>query len=297
MLGGMSTARLLGAAAVAAGLLALHAAPAQAQDDPNPGAITFTGGIDFLNAYHFRGIPQDESGLIMWPYGDLGFAVYSGDGGLKSVGVNVGTWNSLHTGDAGLDSASGKLWYESDFYTTLGLAFGGGTSLGITYTAYNSPNGLFATVKELAFKLALDDSAFLGGAAVRPYVLLARELGDAQADGGLEAGTYLELGIAPGVGGDRASLTIPVKVGLSLKDYFEHNMGTAALPDLQDNAFGYFSIAGLVTVPLGGNANIHGGVEVQTFGDTLKAKNAFGDNPLDPSGSAVIGSIGIGFSF
>src|SRR5918992_5689873 len=90
----------------------------------------------------------------------------AGDGGLKSVGVNVGTWNSLHTGGAGLDGPTGKLWYESDFYATLGVGFGGGTSVGLTYTAYTSPNGLFQTVKEFAVKFAVDDSDYLRGAAV-----------------------------------------------------------------------------------------------------------------------------------
>ena len=49
---------------------------AQAASDPNPGNLTITGGIDFLNAYLFRGIPQDDTGVITWPYGDLGIALH-----------------------------------------------------------------------------------------------------------------------------------------------------------------------------------------------------------------------------
>ena len=91
---------------------------------------------------------------------------------------------------------------ESDFYATLGLGFGGGVSLGTTYTAYTSPNNGFTTVKELMLKLAVDDSAYLGKGAVKPYVLVAQEF-DAQlfvgqADGGENKGTYMELGAAPG---------------------------------------------------------------------------------------------------
>ena len=71
-----------------------------------------------------------------------------------------------------------------------------GTALGVTYTAYTSPNGLFGTVKELSFKLTVDDSGLLGAAAV--YMVLAQEL-DGQADGGANEGTYLELGIGPGL--------------------------------------------------------------------------------------------------
>src|SRR5688572_625963 len=119
----------MAAAAIAVGL----AAPAAAQDataDPNPGKVTVTAGMDFLNTYMFRGIRQDDTKVIMWPYGDLGLAVYTGDGGLKSAGINVGTWNSLHTGKAGTEGPSGKLWYEGDFYATFGLGFGGGVNLG-----------------------------------------------------------------------------------------------------------------------------------------------------------------------
>jgi hypothetical protein len=190
--------RWSGVCLVSGFVVAATAPPARAQGsaDPNPGSVTLTGGLDFANAYFFRGIWQDDSGVIMWPYADLGFALYSGDGAIKSVGANLGTWNSLHTGDAGSDGPSGKLWYESDFLATLGLGFGGGTSLGVTYTAYTSPNGLFGTVKEISFKLSVDDSGVLGAAAVKPYALLAREL-DGQADGGAEEGTYLELGIGP----------------------------------------------------------------------------------------------------
>ena len=274
-----------GAAIVAAAAL-LWAAPAAAQSaDPNSGAMTLTTNFDFVNAYMFRGIPQDESRVIMWPAADLGIALKSGDGALKSVGLNIGTWNSLHTGDAGLkNQVNGKMWYESDFYTTVGFGFGGGTTVGVTYTAYTSPNGLFGTVKEIAFKFAVDDSA-RGAWAVRPYALIAREL-DGQADGGSEEGTYVELGVAPGFPFSRASVSVPVKVGLSAGDYYEGVNG--------DEKFGYLSVAGVVTVPFTdmptrfGTWNVHGGVEYQRLGD--RNSFAYGRNQ-------AIYSIGVGFSY
>ena len=138
---------------------------------------------------------------------------------MKSVGVNIGTWNSLHTGDTGTDGPTGELWYESDFYATLGLGLGGGMSLAATYTAYTSPNNAYTTVKEIAFKLGVDDSRHLGKAALK-YAIVAFEFdtspGVGQADGGLKAGRYLELGLAPGYSGSKASLSVPVRVGVSL---------------------------------------------------------------------------------
>ncbi len=50
------------------------------------------------------------------------------------------------------------------------------SSLGTTYTAYTSPNNMFSTVKEIAFKLGVDDSAYLGRGALKPYALVAFEL-------------------------------------------------------------------------------------------------------------------------
>jgi hypothetical protein len=83
-------------------------------------------------------------------------------------------------------------------------------TVGVTYTAYSSPNQMFGTVKELSFKFAVDDSGRLGAAAVKPYALLAQEL-DGQADGGANEGTYLELGIGPGYSLSKMSVTMPVK--------------------------------------------------------------------------------------
>lgn len=277
----------------AACVTALAAAPVLAQEptDPNPGALTVSGGFDVLNQYMFRGIRQNSTEVAMWPFADLGIAAYSGDGGLKSVGINFGVWNSLHTGDTGSDGLSGKLWYESDFYAKLGFGFGGGVSFATTYTAYTSPNNMFTTVKEFAFTLGVDDTGYLGKAALKPYITVAQEfdtgVAQGQADGGDNAGTYLELGVSPGYSASKASIAFPIKVGMSLSDYYE----LAGV----DNKFGFFSIAGIVTVPLGGTTsfgswNIHGGVEYQALGTTTEFFNGGESNQ-------VIGSIGFGFSY
>ncbi|MET0214031.1 MAG: hypothetical protein ABW292_13555 [Vicinamibacterales bacterium] len=262
--------------------------------DPNPGRMTLTGSFDTVSTYMFRGIRQHSTGVALWPAADLGIALHSGDGSLKSAGVNIGTWNSLHTGDTGSDGPSGKLWYESDFHAALGLGFGKGVTLTTTYTAYTSPNNSYSTVKEFMFKLGVDDSAYLGKASVKPYVIVAQEfdteidgLTNGQADGGQNAGTYLEIGAAPGYSAPRVGFAFPIKAGFSLGDYYE----LAGV----DNAFGFFSIAGIVTVPLGGTTgfgawNVHGGVEYQALGDTTQAFNG-GES------SRVIGSVGIGFSY
>jgi len=280
---------------VATSLLTVSAA-AWAQETaaptkPNNGSVTLTAGTDLLNTYMFRGIRQDDTGLIAWPAADIGITAFSGNGGLKSIGINVGTWNSLHTGDTGSNRRiDPKLWYESDFYATVGFGFGGGVTLGTTYTAYTSPNSGFGNVKEISFKLGVDDSKPLGKASLKPYGLVAFEL-SGQADAGTKKGKYLELGVAPGTPLSKyASIAFPTKVGLSLGDYYEAPGGGP------DSKFGYFSVSGIVTVPMTGiparlgGWNVHGGVEFQALGDATKAFNG-GD------GSKIIGSFGIGLSY
>ena len=275
-------ATCFGFAAVVVGLL-LTAPPAAAQ-------VAVTGGLDVVSQYQFRGIRQNVEGVSIWPYVDFGFTPFMGDGGLKTVGVNVGTWNAFHTEiddftNRDGDTTSNK-WYESDLYATVSFGFGV-PALAVTYTSYTSPANLFSHVKELAFKVSADDTAALGRAALKPYALIAFELGTfdvgvGQADGGFEGGRYVELGIAPGFSGTRATFAVPVKLGLSVGDYYEL--------EGEDHKFGYLSVAGLVTVPMGSQLNVHGGVEFQALGETTEALNG-GD------ASEVILSIGLGFAF
>lgn len=274
------------------------ASPAFAQapaSDPNPGALTFTGGLDVPTLYFFRGIRQEiEPKLTLWPYGDIGIALASGDGALKSTSLNVGVWNSLHTGSSGSQIEGRSIHYEEDFYTTLTFGFDQGVSWATTFIAYTSPNGSYATVKELDLKISESGT-------VAPYCIIAFELSDkGQADLGQlfggKKGTYLELGVGPNwpLGGGKATLTIPVKVGLSLKDYYELSAGA-------DNKLGFFDVGAFVTVPFTsvpssfGTWNFHVGADFLKFGDTTKALN-FGKE-LDSKSTKVVALFGIGVSY
>jgi hypothetical protein len=275
--------RLAAAGILTAAMLALAPSPAVAQDDPNPGALTFTGAFDMPTVYVFRGIVQElDPSFTAQPAGDLGIALHSGEGGLKSASVNFGVWHSLQTGSTGSGGPSGKAHYEEDFYATLGLGFSRSVSLGTTFTAYTSPNGGFNTVKELSFKVS-QASKF------NPYGVLAFEL-SGQADGGSNEGTYLELGVGPSfpLKADGITLTIPVKFGFSLSDYYESGD--------TDNKFGFFDIGAQIGIPIKkipskfGSWNVHGGVDFYALGDTTKALN-------DGDSAKVVGLIGFGLSY
>ena len=193
----------------------------------------------------FRGIRQNGTGLATWPYFDLGIGAFEGDGGLKSVGINVGTWNSLHSERPGG-------WYESDCLRDLCGPRGSAAASvsATTYTSYTSPerqlharegNRVQAVVRR-------QRRARLGG--VEALCASSRSSWRPSPAGtrrtvAWNGGRYLELGVAPGAQRRAAaSLALPVKVGLSTGDYYE--LGGV------DNKFGFFSVGGIVTVPLGG---------------------------------------------
>lgn len=260
-------------------------AAAQASSNPNSGALTFTGGFDVASGYVFRGLVQEAAPKItVFPYGDIGIALTSGQGAIKSSAVNVGLWNSLNTGSSGTDGPSRHAHYEEDFSTRLNVLFGGGIAIGAGYMARTSPNNMFNTAKEFQVKVVKLDR-------LSPYGFLASELTtDGQADGGTSKGTYLELGVGPSfaIGSGRTRITVPTRVGLSVKDYYERSGA--------DHKFGFFAVGGIVTLPLGklpdrfGSWSIHGGADAFMLGETLKLVNG-GDR------AKVVGLIGVGVTY
>ena len=105
----------------------------------------------------------------------------------------------------------------------------------------------FGTVREVAFRFSIDDTPYLNGAALHPYAMVAFELltqdGTGQADGGENAGKYLELGVAPSHTGAKATVAVPLKLGLSLGDYYELRNSRGAV--VENPRFGFASVAGM----------------------------------------------------
>lgn len=270
------------AGALGVSMLAGRTASAQSGNTANQGALKFTGTLDVPSVYVFRGIVQEsDPKLTLQPAADVTGRVKSGDGAFKTIDVSLGVWNSLQTGSSGSDGPTGRLHYEEDFYTMLKLGLGGGFGVSAEYVAFTSPNLMKDTVQE--FQLAVTRSR-----TFNPYALFAFELTDQSLDLGEHKGTYGEFGVAPSWRlGKRLTVTVPAKVGLSLKDYYELN-GV-------DHTFGFFDVGGLATFPLGlpagaGAWNLHGGVDVIAMGDKAKAAN-------DGNGSKVVALIGIGVTY
>ena len=263
-------------------------APAAASDVGS--AINVQLNFDFTNAYFYRGIRQQDKGLLVQPAARITTRLVNEDA-FKLDGF-IGTWNSF--GPNGGTQTGGLIedWYESDLYAGFTLSRGK-LSLTTSYTFLTSPSDAFQEVQELAFTLALDDSEWLKEWALKPYAMIVLETGSNGSDGpDLDNGTYLELGIGPGFSFDVAktpvTLTLPVSVGLSLSDYYQDAAGN-------DDTFGFAQVGAKASIPLGeagrfGTWTLNAGVSVLFLGDHTKAFNNGDDTQF-------IGTIGLQWSF
>lgn len=261
-------------------------------------AISVQLNLDFTNAYFYRGIRQQDKGLIVQPAARLTTRLVD-DAEFKLDGF-VGTWNSFgpnggaNTGDLSED------WYEADLYGGL-TATWGKLALTSSYTFLTSPSDAYETVQELAFTLALDDSDWMTahsmeGFSLKPYATLAMETGADASDGAdSDTGTYMELGIAPGFSFDvretAITLTFPTSVGLSLSDYYQDSSG-------RDDTFGFVQTGAKASIPLGelgaggrfGAWTLNAGVSVLFLGDHTEDYNG-GDS------TELIGTVGLQINF
>lgn len=264
-----------------------------ALEAPAPAIVSGSLGVMLTNEYLFRGIPQEDRGAIAQPWVELGFHLHEGgsDDLVRSVDLTAGIWNSLHDGPTG---GSGGVWYEADAYAGLAAQLGDRWTLGATYTVYHSPNGTFGTVEEVGGSVAFDDSELWLPIALQPSLVMAFEV-DGQTDAGLHHGIYAELGVEPhfalgGVDGFTFELVAPLKIGLSVRDYYEQAAGGG------DKAFGFFDAglvlaASLTDVPNPGNPwTVEMGVHYLVLGDTNEARNS-GDS------SELLATLTVGTSF
>lgn len=255
---------------------------ASAQAPPNTGALTLRVAFDVPSVYVLRGLVQErEPAFTGQSLVDLTATLSSGDGAVKRMALNLGWWSSYHTGASGTSGPSQLSHYEEDFFAMLNLRFGGNLDVDAGYRARTSPNRMFGTVNEAQLRVAHTGR-------FNPYGVLVFELGDESADGGRNKGSYAELGMAPRFAArGRATLSVPVRIGLSLQDYYE-TFG-------QDSRFGFFAVGGLVTWPLGttgrfGAWHLRGSADVYALGDTPKMFN-------DGKGTKAVALIGVGITY
>jgi len=284
-----------GLATALAGLAALGLAGAAAAEDEDAGPLSrFSGslGVDFTNAYIFRGIVQEDDGFIAQPWAELRYNLYSSETGLiRDVTVGGGVWSSFHSEET-LASNAPTWLYETDWYPVVSLGLPAGLTLSTYYYFYTSPNDAFRTVQELNFKLAWDDSEALGRFAMAPWINLAIETH--RSSFGPDEGVGVQMGVEPRLWTFEhetypVTLSFPVELGLAVDDYYEDERGS-------ENAFGYLSWGLKMSVPLAfmpkelGEWSLGVAVKGFYFSDDLSVANDGHD--FQP---VVVGSFGVSF--
>ena len=168
----------------------------------------------------------------------------------------------------------------------LNLGVGNGVTITPFFTVVHQPERFVRHGQRIRFKVA-------HASKFAPYGLVAFEL-SGQADGGSDEGHLRRARRrrrAGRCGRQGVTVGIPVKLGFSLRDYYEANG--------EDNGFGYFDVGALFTVPFSsaptkfGTWNLHGGVNFLALGDGDEGVQREG---RQTEGSQVIASIGIGMS-
>lgn len=248
----MFASRKIVAATLAATGLASSVAFAQEAPAPPPvnnGSVSLSIGTDITTHYFFRGVLQEDQGVIVQPWAEVGFNLFSGDGALSSVDLTIGTWSSLHSKHTG-SAGNNDIFYKTDYYVGVSATLMEKWAAGITYYAYTSPNGAFSTVQELDLYLGYDDTGLIAdGFALNPYTLLAFELDNSTA--GPEEGIYWEIGIEPTftlVESENYPITlaVPVAVGFNIDDYYSEDLNFTTDGDF----FGYAKAGVTLSVPL-----------------------------------------------
>lgn len=234
------------------------AVAAQTGSSANAGPLKFSATIEAPSVYVFRGFVQEEEPTItLTPSADVSVA-------FGTARVHVGTWHALLGGSSGENGITGRLHYEERFSAGVTVPISG-IAVDATYTSYSGPGFILSPRHEVAIRI--DPHRWFG-----TYALAAVELDGAADEIDDGNGTYLELGALPELplGSGRARVGAPVRVGLSLSNYYQAFRA--------DSRFGFFNVGVLITLPLeqdgpGGSWNLHGGVEVYLFGDAPKARN------------------------
>ena len=237
-------------------VLALTPLATAQEEGPNTGKISFGAGVDFTSEYWFRGIAQENQGIIAQPYANLSFPVVEGED--LGVSANLGTWNSWHFNGGSTTSGSNDFWYESDIYAGLSFSLPANFGASVSYTNLANPAGGGQFAEELSLGLSYDDSDLWGGDfALSPSVTLVKEIAgpgsDNPAPGQGALGWYLGVSASPSFtmnpeAEKPITIGVPVSAGFSLDDYYQDTMGN-------DDTFGFFDIGVSASMPLTGNTD------------------------------------------
>jgi hypothetical protein len=234
--------KLIAGLAVAALLAAPATVTAQeAHVGPNTGAVTFSLDQKIVTSYIWRGMLQEDRGLIYQPQIGINATLFEGEDFITSLDVYASIWNSIH-GKTPAGSNSNKAWFQTDYTVGASLGLPAGFTFDSAVVFKTFPHGAVGAITELNLLLAYDDADLMAGwglPALNPYALFAIELANA---GGGE-NSYVELGLEPTFAIFEAqdfpiTLSIPIAVGLGISNYYG------------SDTFGHVTFGAVLSTPL-----------------------------------------------
>jgi hypothetical protein len=231
--------------------------------------------------------------------------LYKGDSFLNDVTLVFGCWNDFGSTEVSKQPPYGSdpktHWTEIDPIAGLSFGFAKNFKLDVTYTAFAEQILNIETSHHLEVKLSLDDSSFMKGFALHPYVSFWQELDGKATDADvpflvfgptLQSGNhpkpgssfYFEVGIAPSytfkdlLGG--LKIEAPCRILLPNERFYGEYYKSASTIGLYE--LGLKASVPLKFIPKGyGNWSFHAGAKYINFVDdnlyNLNIFNASGE--------------------
>ena len=227
----------------------------EAPDDERGPIAEVSGGVEVWSAYFDRGFLVEAAAFVVQPWIAVDVPLLRCAGAVDDVRFVADGFASLEDGETGLGGGphAPKGWYEADVWLGLASHVRERLDVRLDYQLSWSPNGSFERFEELALQLDYDDEATFASRGGRfrgfaPTMLLACET-RGQNDDGRHLGRYLELRAEPrwaccGEGEPALDLSVPVRLGLSVGDYYEDADG-------RDETFGFVAVGVRLAVGLG----------------------------------------------
>ncbi len=198
-------------------------------------AISVELGLDYATDYYFRGIAQENQGIILQPSASIKldevFAFDIEEGQTIGFSPYLSVWASLH--EANTPSVGNNVVYEIDYILGVAISLPANFSADVSYIFYTNPSGGGQFAQEIDLAISYDATELLAGierikdGKWTMTVLFAYETAGLGADGVAGVGLYFEFNtelVLPILMAQESDLPIDgivgVTVGLSLDDYY-----------------------------------------------------------------------------
>ncbi|HET7313435.1 hypothetical protein [Salinisphaera sp.] len=234
----------------------------------NSGKIHVRVRLKAMSADYFRGtyngVEKDLDTAAIAPMISTTIELPSG-GTFEGLALSIGTLDRVTTNGHGNTNDQLSPWYKSNNYVGLSARFTKKWTAGITYTAYTSPSGLFATSQQITVASAYKNW-------LHPSIKFATAIDSTRNDG-----VYAQVGIEPNIKVFKntnypVKLSLPLSVGGGFNDFYSTDSDHI-------NQAGFANGGVAATMPMKfipsdyGSWKLHAGANVTARDDDLRHRS------------------------